>query len=42
VARLLALAETVWVDLGDGLLPGKNQRPACWIEQARPLMKSRS
>lgn len=41
VARLLALGERAREDLGDGDKPGKNQRPAGWVEKARPLLPSR-
>jgi arylsulfatase A-like enzyme len=38
VARLLALADRAREDLGDGDRPGKNQRPAGWVEKAKPLV----
>jgi arylsulfatase A len=37
VKRLLALADKARADLGDGQQPGANQRPAGWVETARPL-----
>ena len=37
VKRLLALAEKAREDLGDTDRPGKNQRPAGWVEQGKPL-----
>jgi len=40
VARLLALAERMRDDIGDGDSPGKNQRPAGWVESAKPLVKA--
>jgi arylsulfatase A len=39
VKRLLALAEKAREDLGDGDKPGKNQRPAGWVENPRPLVQ---
>lgn len=41
VARLTALAEKAREDIGDGDRVGRNQRPAGWVEQARPLALSR-
>lgn len=41
VARLLTLAERGREDLGDGDKPGNNQRPAGWVEMARPLLSAR-
>jgi len=41
VARLLALAERAREDIGDGDSSGKNQRPAGWVEKARPLLPAR-
>ena len=41
VARLLSLAERGREDLGDGDKPGNNQRPAGWVEIARPLLSAR-
>ncbi|MBM3294031.1 MAG: sulfatase [Candidatus Aminicenantes bacterium] len=40
VARFLALAERAREDLGDGDKPGKHQRPAGWVDIARPLTKA--
>jgi len=37
VARLAALAEKAREDIGDDPRDGKNQRPAGWVETARPL-----
>ncbi len=41
-ARLSALAERARTDLGDGPAPGRNCRPAGWVETARPLLKKRA
>ncbi len=38
VKRLLALAEMARVDLGDLERKGKNQRPAGWVENPKPLL----
>jgi arylsulfatase A len=37
VARLTALAAAAREDIGDGDREGKNQRPAGWVDKARPL-----
>jgi hypothetical protein len=37
VTRLLELAEKARTDLGDLDRPGKNQRPAGWVESPKPL-----
>ncbi|NQT36652.1 MAG: arylsulfatase, partial [Planctomycetes bacterium] len=39
VRRLLALAEMARADLGDMKRPGKNQRPALWVDDPKPLVK---
>lgn len=39
VARLEALAEKAREDMGDGKRPGKNQRPAAFIKDYKPLTK---
>ncbi len=41
VARLTALAEAARKDLGDDDRTGRNQRPAGWVETARPLALGR-
>jgi len=38
VKRLLALAEKAREDLGDMTKPGKNQRPAGWVENPKPQL----
>jgi hypothetical protein len=38
VERLLALAEKAREDLGDTDRPGKNQRPAGFVENPKPLV----
>ena len=38
VRRLLEFAERARRDLGDGNHPGANQRPAGWVQVARPLL----
>jgi arylsulfatase A-like enzyme len=40
-ARLAALADRAREDIGDGDRMGRNQRPAGWVEQARPLALGR-
>lgn len=39
VGRLLTLAQRAREDLGDGGRPGKNQRPAGYVDHPRPLVK---
>jgi len=39
VRRLLTLAEKARADLGDTNRPGKNQRPALWVDDPKPLVK---
>jgi len=38
VKRLLALAERAREELGDVGREGKNQRPAGWVENSKPLL----
>jgi len=38
VERLTELPERAREDLGDGDRPGKNQRPAGWVDSPRPLV----
>jgi arylsulfatase A-like enzyme len=40
VERLMALAQKARADLGDMDRPGRNQRPAAFVEAPRPLVKS--
>ena len=40
VQRLLALAERAREDLGDLDRPGKNQRPAAFVDHPKPLLMS--
>ena len=40
VARLIALARLAQDDMGDYEGDGRNNRPAGWVEEAKPLVKS--
>ena len=40
VKRLLVLAEKARDDLGDTDRPGRNQRPAAFVENPKPRLKS--
>ncbi|MDO8539498.1 MAG: hypothetical protein Q7S40_03595, partial [Opitutaceae bacterium] len=41
VQRLLAMAEKIRDEIGDGNRPGKGQRPAGWVENPKPLVPAR-
>ncbi|MFT7301715.1 MAG: arylsulfatase A [Akkermansiaceae bacterium] len=41
VQKLILLANEAREDLGDGKQEGKGQRPAGWVKEAKPLLKTR-